>query len=289
MAKICVFTATYNRVQTLPVLYESLKRQSFRDFIWVVTDDGSTDGTADLIQSYIDENAIEIRYKWVENAGKSRALNNAANECEEELFLCIDSDDWFTDNAFEVLLRTWEQVEDDATIAGMVALHGNPDGSPVGTRMPEGLKRAPFWDLYAKHHFKGDCFHVYRSEVFKQFPTPDIEGEKHVPESWTFNHISQKYDVALIDEVLTIGEYLPDGLSHNVWQNIKNNPVGYYTSKAFNYTLSDTLYLKFYNSVCYMFGCMLAGKKNAIADAPSRVMAVVAALPAFVLTKTLFK
>lgn len=289
MPYFCVFTSTYNRSHTLGKLYESLKRQTFRDFVWVITDDGSTDDTGDLVRSFIEEGVLDIRYRWVENAGKSRALTRAAAECGEDLFLCIDSDDWFTDDALQVLYDTWQTIKQDDSIAGMVALHGTPDGEPVGTRMPAGLRRVRFWDLYARHHFKGDCFHVYRPEVFNRYPAPEIEGEKHVPESWVFNHISQHYDVYLIDEVLTIGEYLPDGLSNNVWKVIKSNPVGYYMTKAFNYELSETLYQKFYNSVCYMFGCMLAGRKRAISDAPSKPMAVIATLPAFILTKTLFR
>lgn len=40
-----VFTPSYNRAKTLPRLYEALKRQTYRNFEWIIVDDGSADNT----------------------------------------------------------------------------------------------------------------------------------------------------------------------------------------------------------------------------------------------------
>ena len=47
-----VYTPTYNRAHTLHRCYESLKVQTFRDFEWLIVDDGSTDGTAELVAGW---------------------------------------------------------------------------------------------------------------------------------------------------------------------------------------------------------------------------------------------
>ena len=47
-----VFTPTYNRANTLPRVYESLKAQTFRDFEWLIVDDGSTDSTRDVVRGW---------------------------------------------------------------------------------------------------------------------------------------------------------------------------------------------------------------------------------------------
>ena len=45
MSTITIITPTYNRADLLPRLYESLVRQTDKDFEWLVVDDGSTDKT----------------------------------------------------------------------------------------------------------------------------------------------------------------------------------------------------------------------------------------------------
>ena len=51
--QITILTATYNRAHLLPDLYQSLCRQTCKDFIWVVVDDGSKDGTSDLVRGWM--------------------------------------------------------------------------------------------------------------------------------------------------------------------------------------------------------------------------------------------
>ena len=58
--KITVITPTFNRAHTLNRVYESLLRQSFKDFKWVIMDDGSTDHTEEVIRNFINDNQIKI-------------------------------------------------------------------------------------------------------------------------------------------------------------------------------------------------------------------------------------
>lgn len=59
-----VFTPTYNRAKTLHRVYESLQQQTFRDFEWLIVDDGSVDDTKSLIEIWQKEAAFPIRYVW---------------------------------------------------------------------------------------------------------------------------------------------------------------------------------------------------------------------------------
>ena len=60
---LTVFTPAYNRAHTLPRTYESLCRQSCKDLIWLIVDDGSTDNTAALVQQWQSrDNGFEIQY-----------------------------------------------------------------------------------------------------------------------------------------------------------------------------------------------------------------------------------
>src|SRR5690606_33604780 len=99
MHKLTVFTPTYNRAYSLPHLYESLKRQTCPNFEWLVVDDGSSDNTRELVESWIKEGRVPIRYIYQKNKGMCGAHNTAYDNITTELCVCIDSDDYMTDNA----------------------------------------------------------------------------------------------------------------------------------------------------------------------------------------------
>ena len=72
-----VFTPTYQRAHTLKRLYESLLRQKEKDFEWIIVDDGSTDNTKEVVDNFISQAKINIKYVFQENAGKHTAHNEA--------------------------------------------------------------------------------------------------------------------------------------------------------------------------------------------------------------------
>ncbi len=69
MKTLTVFTPTYNRAYCLHQVYESLCRQTSKDFLWLVIDDGSTDHTKQLILCWKNENKIHIDYIYQNNLG----------------------------------------------------------------------------------------------------------------------------------------------------------------------------------------------------------------------------
>lgn len=108
--EITVFTPTYNRGYIIENLYKSLQRQTYKNFEWVVIDDGSNDNTKDLLDKWTSEsNEFDIVYKKVVNGGKHRAINRALNYSKGRLFFIVDSDDYLTDDALEKILK-WEDT-----------------------------------------------------------------------------------------------------------------------------------------------------------------------------------
>ena len=69
MKTLTVFTPTYNRAHTIERVYESLKAQTCDDFEWLVIDDGSTDNTKTLVESFIEASGsgMKIHYVYKEN------------------------------------------------------------------------------------------------------------------------------------------------------------------------------------------------------------------------------
>ena len=104
---LTVFTPTYNRAYVLGRCYESLKKQTCKDFKWLIIDDGSTDGTEELVKKWIDENTISIDYKYQQNQGMHGAHNTAYELIDTEINVCIDSDDYMPNDAIEKIITSY--------------------------------------------------------------------------------------------------------------------------------------------------------------------------------------
>lgn len=137
-----ICTPTYNRAHTLSRVHESLMRQTFRDFEWVVVDDGPTDGTGELVRKWKADHRtwFPIRYFWQENQHKKVAFNRGVREARGELFLVADSDDWFPPNALETFAEHWRLIPDGEReqFAGVCGLCVYENGRVVGDRFPGG-------------------------------------------------------------------------------------------------------------------------------------------------------
>lgn len=286
MSLFCVFTPTYNRAHCLPRLYKSLVAQSFRDFTWLVIDDGSTDNTEELIRDYIKDNFISIRYVKVENGGKQRAQNLAVEMCSDELFMCVDSDDWLADDALSTFHDVWESVRDDEVIAGMICPH-QVDGNPL-VFFPSKADVISAWDLYEQYNIKGDALHVYRTNILKRFPLKVADGEKFISEWYSVSLISVHYKVKVIHRPLKTGVYLPDGYSDRARELARENPVSYYTNKLISIQMSKKLKNKFKHTILYLVGCIFSNNRDAIRTAPNKVMATVCYPLALLLVHTEF-
>lgn len=122
MATLTVFTPLYNRINTLKRTYESLKRQTSKDFVWLIIDDGSTDNPYEIIKEWIKiNNGFEIRYVYKKNGGMHTAHNTAYENIDTELNVCVDSDDYMPDNAVQLIIDCWNKNKNKG-YAGIIAL-----------------------------------------------------------------------------------------------------------------------------------------------------------------------
>lgn len=108
-----VFTPTYNRAHTLGRLYLSLKEQTLLDFEWIVVDDGSSDDTCSLVESWKSESSsFPIRYFYQANRGKHVATNYAVREAFGFFFIILDSDDTCVPEALERFAYHWQAIDE---------------------------------------------------------------------------------------------------------------------------------------------------------------------------------
>ncbi len=223
---ISVITPTYNRAYILNKCYESLVKQTSQAFEWVVVDDGSTDNTEELILSFIEENKIKIKYIKQENGGKHVAHNTAVLNSQGELVVCLDSDDVLTEDAIERAIAFWqENVNPHNT--GILAKRGDMvERKPICSALPKGVKECTMFDLTNKYGFQGDTILYFRREILEHNLFKSFEGEKFIPETNMYIEIDKFGTMLLLDEVLYLCEYLPDGLTAKYHSLLEKNPNG---------------------------------------------------------------
>lgn len=274
MAFLTVFTPTYNRAHTLPRTYQSLCRQDCKDFVWLVVDDGSTDGTADLVRSWQqEENGFEIRYLHKENGGMHTAHNAAYEVIDTELNVCIDSDDCLADGAVKKILDKWCIVRSQG-YAGIIGLDADFEGNIIGKGFPAGMAETTLAGYYAAGG-RGDKKLVYRTEVIRQYPPyPVFAGEKYVALAYKYRLIDQDYKLAVLDEVLCNVEYQPDGSSSTMWKQYLKNPKGFAFWRKVCMEYPQTSKRLLVDCIHYCSSSILAGERHFVREAPHKFLTV---------------
>jgi glycosyltransferase involved in cell wall biosynthesis len=276
MKTLTVFTPTYNRRYFLHQCYESLKKQTSKDFLWLIIDDGSIDNTKELVDSWITENVIEIQYVYQENQGMHGAHNTAFEKIETELNVCIDSDDYMPPDAVEKTITHWAKYGSDK-VSGIIGLDSYFDGRIIGTKLPSNIPKATFFHLYYKYGVKGDKKIVYRSELTKKYPYPRFPNEKYVGLAYKWFQIDLDYEMLLLNEVLCCVEYLPDGSSMNMLKQYRRNPLGwaFYRRELMKHPFSSLLF-KFRQAIHYISSSCFSKNKRFLQESPSKVLTVLA-------------
>jgi glycosyltransferase involved in cell wall biosynthesis len=273
---LTVFTPTFNRAYTLHLCYESLKRQTSKDFVWLIIDDGSKDNTKELIQRWITEGSVPIRYYYQQNQGMHGAHNTAYELIDTELNVSIDSDDFMADDTVERIVSFWRDNGSDK-YAGIVGLDATPTGIIIGTKLPEHIKASKVSELYAKHKIKGDKKLVYRSELTRKSPPyPIFLGEKYCPLSYKYILIDQECPLLIMNEVLCYVEYLADGSSMNIIKQYRRNPRGFsfFRKEAMKY--APTFKEKFRECIHYVSSNLMINNYNFLFESPSKLTTLMA-------------
>lgn len=211
---ITVFTSTYNRAHLLPNLYQSLLQQKAEDFEWLVVDDGSTDGTEELVNQWIEEAAFTIRYFKKENGGKHTAINKGVQLAEGDLFFIIDSDDVLAEDALHKIKHYGEQIKKKEEICGIIGLSQYLGQEKiVGDRFLYNEWEVSFADVYLKYHLKGDKSVAFKTSVLQQYPFPEKQGVRFVFEAVVWHEMSKKYNVLALNMIVQFVEYQKSGVS----------------------------------------------------------------------------
>ncbi|MFC2061357.1 glycosyltransferase family 2 protein [Elusimicrobiota bacterium] len=200
MNKYSVIIPSYNRKLFLGKAVETVLSQSYAEFEIIIIDDGSTDGTKELLEKYEDE---RIRYIYQDNRGVSSARNRGLKEAQGEYIAFLDSDDWWhrdklteTDLAVEdnpeyLIFHTQEKWYRNGKVLNQKKIHEKPSGY--------------IFENCLKLCSVSISTAAVKREIFEDIGS--FAEDLPVCEDYDlWIRISAKYPVYLIDKVLTLKE-----------------------------------------------------------------------------------
>lgn len=228
--KLSILTATYNRAKYLPKLYESIKDNLKYNIIpeWIIVDDGSTDETKSVVQNFIEENIITIKYIYQQNSGKMVAINEAVKNATGELIVDCDSDDYFTDDSFDIIAKNSNKILNSEEYYGLVFLKKEENGTFSGKKFPKYEHITKMFYLYFKENIDGEKIIVYNSKIRKMFSHKLEKNEKFITEARMYHKMDEKYKLIAINEAVEQGSYISDGYTKNIKKTFLSSPYGYY-------------------------------------------------------------
>jgi glycosyltransferase involved in cell wall biosynthesis len=232
--KFSILVATFNRVDLLEPLFNSIDRAASKlremEVEIVVVDDGSSDQTWEWLEEAKKQRGESLVIHRQVNSGRACALNKTFELASGDLGFIQDSDDLLTDNALSLVEEAWSTIQNDRSFAGVIGhclhLEGPEKGKIIGAPFPDGLSSSDPEELRIHYKIKGDKKEVLRMALLKQNPFPLTPGERRVPTSLILNRIGASSKFKLIHDALIHKTYLEGGMSLTIDRTRAKSPHG---------------------------------------------------------------
>lgn len=229
MLSICV--ATFNRRELLRRLLSSGDAALDKRLVeWVIVDDGSTDNTSALIDQWRD--VATIHYAMQPNAGRARALERAVSMATGRYTVIMDSDDYFVEGGVKAILHGTEQLDSGAdtgarplvgALFGTVIVPGQ--GRAGNANLPVASARTNFVAARADYRCKGDLKEVVATPVLQEAFAETECDFRRVPTYLLWAKVSLRGDCLMIRQAVAVKEYMPDGMTANIFRLKTTNPL----------------------------------------------------------------
>lgn len=267
---VTVFTPLYNRRKTIHDVYKSLCGQTRLDFEWLVINDGSTDGSSEIMIEILKEHNLpfEISYYCQNNIGLTRTINKAIDLAKGILLFRLDSDDYALPDAIQSIYDYYSLIDGESSLCSMTFLSQRNNGTINGLHPFADIKRSNFSEYRDIYKAKGDRAEVMKVDVYKNYRYPEIPGEKFCPEGIVWNRLAKNYDTMYIPKAIYVKGNYNDSITTNVYQYLRCNIKGtslYYKEIVINPNF--TFRYRFINAIKY-YRYALFAKDSLFKDIP---------------------
>lgn len=234
--RFTIFTAIYNRSESLRLLFKDLCNQSYKDFEWVVVNDGSTDNTDEVMAELINSGKIDIKYfRLNSNGGKHKAWREGLKHFSGRYVLTADDDDPLSTDTIAIHNKYWLQLEKESDYDKFWEVRTrcqNPDGTLVGEPLPTPYYDSDYIEVNIRKGNKAEMNGSRKSDVLKDIAgvPPFLFEDKcsNFPEKLRWIRAAKLYKTRFVPDITRIYEPNPNGLVlHNKSErSIYNTLVG---------------------------------------------------------------
>ena len=270
---LTIFTPTYNRADFLRRSFDALQKQSCKDFLWLIVDDGSTDHTVSVVNELqLQACDFEIKYVYQTNGGLHTGYNTAIELANTELCMCIDSDDYIAECAVERIVSMWKKIK-RSDCAGIVALDAYPTGELICTIQGSGYINLNAYDT--SHKWSGDRKLIVRTSLYKAAaPMPSFLGEKNFNPQYLHYKIAQDYTFYVMNQAVCIVDYQETGMSANIFRQYLNSPNSFAEYRRMQMTMKPNRWIyQMKSAIHYDSSCIIAGNpQDIIKKSPMKLL-----------------
>lgn len=241
--RFTVFTATYNRCEKLKNLYNNLKEQTFKDFEWVIVNDGSIDDTDSVVKSFIEEHLLDIQYINKSNGGKHTAWSAATPLFQGRYVITADDDDPIFNNMLDIFDKNWSILEKQDNYDNYWEIKARclrENGNLVGKE----LQHNPFDSDYItfSYKLKLSCemvgcrkVEVLQREAAVPIKFPYMDKASNFDEQIRWSRAARKYKTRFISDVVRIYMTTENSLCNNTLNRCLNGDERIIANKKVEY------------------------------------------------------
>ncbi len=282
---LTVFTIVHNHANTLRRVYESLSTQTVSDnFEWLVIDNASSDFTLELVDGFIRESRIPIKYiPFADMSPLYECWKKAYSVIESDLSFHISPECFLPDNIVELTLSCWAAKGSGryTGIAGLI--YEAETDSPTGGHFPDDMESCFLNDLKTRGIHRGEVATVMRSDLVRK-ALHDISGTaraKYFSPEGLFLQICDTLPLLVIDRnLLYIDRFEKTDMPTD---SIQRHKILAELSRQQMCLRHSTPLHRMRAAIVYIYECIHLSERRWLSGSPRKLMTLAAALPGLLL------
>lgn len=187
---VSIVTPCYNGEKFVFRLLDSVLEQTYPNIEFIFVDDGSTDKTKNILETYIDrfkDRGFNLIYIYQENQGQAAAINQGLKCFEGEYFTWIDSDDFYlAKDAIEIMVKTLSATSSDTSFVHCQGVQIDENTlQPLTVLKLDKEHISLFEDCILEHNFKFMCgSYLVKSDILKSVLKDNSIFETRAGQNW---------------------------------------------------------------------------------------------------------